>query len=109
MHTRTASQRTALAVVTTIFFMWGFITVLNDVLIPHLKSVFTLDYAQVMLVQFTFFGAYFVMSLPSGKVVSRIGYRLSIISGLGVTGVGALLFIPAAQVQSYALFLLRER
>jgi len=106
MHTRTASQRTALAVVTTIFFMWGFITVLNDVLIPHLKSVFTLDYAQVMLVQFTFFGAYFVMSLPSGKVVSRIGYRLSIISGLGVTGVGALLFIPAAQVQSYALFLL---
>src|SRR5690348_14840594 len=106
MHMRTASQRTALAVVTTIFFMWGFITVLNDVLIPHLKSVFTLDYAQVMLVQFTFFGAYFVMSLPSGKVVSRIGYRLSIIAGLGVTGVGALLFIPAAQVQSYALFLL---
>lgn len=100
-----ASQRTALAVVTTIFFMWGFITVLNDVLIPHLKSVFTLDYAQVMLVQFTFFGAYFVMSLPSGKVVSRIGYRLSIIAGLCVTGVGALLFIPAAQAQSYALFL----
>ncbi|HET6905596.1 MAG TPA: sugar MFS transporter [Rhodanobacteraceae bacterium] len=85
--------------------MWGFITVLNDVLIPHLKSVFTLDYAQVMLVQFTFFGAYFVMSLPSGKVVSRIGYRLSIIAGLCVTGVGALLFIPAAQAQSYALFL----
>src|SRR5690242_11454165 len=106
MSTRTASPRVALGVVTTIFFMWGFITVLNDVLIPHLKSVFTLDYAQVMLVQFTFFGAYFVMSLPSGKVVSRIGYRLSIISGLGVTGVGALLFIPAAQVQSYALFLL---
>jgi FHS family L-fucose permease-like MFS transporter len=86
--------------------MWGFITVLNDVLIPHLKSVFTLDYAQVMLVQFTFFGAYFVMSLPSGKVVSRIGYRLSIIGGLCVTGIGALLFIPAAQAQSYALFLL---
>ena len=100
-----ASHRTALTVVTTIFFMWGFITVLNDVLIPHLKSVFTLDYAQVMLVQFTFFGAYFVMSLPSGKVVSRIGYRLSIIAGLAVTGVGALLFIPAAQVQSYPLFL----
>ncbi|HXS73047.1 MAG TPA: sugar MFS transporter [Rhodanobacteraceae bacterium] len=105
MQTKAASPRTALAVVTTIFFMWGFITVLNDVLIPHLKSVFTLDYAQVMLVQFTFFGAYFVMSLPSGKVVSRIGYRLSIIAGLGVTGVGALLFIPAAQAQSYPLFL----
>ncbi|HET7557743.1 MAG TPA: sugar MFS transporter [Rhodanobacteraceae bacterium] len=106
MSTRTASPRVALGVVTTIFFMWGFITVLNDVLIPHLKSVFTLDYAQVMLVQFTFFGAYFVMSLPSGKVVSRIGYRLSIIAGLCVTGIGALLFIPAAQAQSYALFLL---
>ncbi|HET9836225.1 MAG TPA: sugar MFS transporter [Rhodanobacteraceae bacterium] len=106
MDTKTASPRVALGVVTTIFFMWGFITVLNDVLIPHLKSVFTLDYAQVMLVQFTFFGAYFVMSLPSGKVVSRIGYRLSIIAGLCVTGVGALLFIPAAQAQSYALFLL---
>jgi FHS family L-fucose permease-like MFS transporter len=106
MSTRTASPRVALGVVTTIFFMWGFITVLNDVLIPHLKSVFTLDYAQVMLVQFTFFGAYFVMSLPSGKVVSRIGYRLSIIAGLCVTGVGALLFIPAAEAQSYALFLL---
>ena len=106
MDTKTASPRVALGVVTTIFFMWGFITVLNDVLIPHLKSVFTLDYAQVMLVQSTFFGAYFVMSLPSGKVVSRIGYRLSIIAGLCVTGVGALLFIPAAQAQSYALFLL---
>jgi len=105
MSTRTASPRVALGVVTTIFFMWGFITVLNDVLIPHLKSVFTLDYAQVMLVQFTFFGAYFVMSLPSGKVVSRIGYRLAIIAGLCVTGIGALLFIPAAQAQSYALFL----
>ncbi|HEX7130387.1 MAG TPA: sugar MFS transporter [Rhodanobacteraceae bacterium] len=94
-----------MSVMSAIFFMWGFITVLNDVLIPHLKSVFTLDYAQVMLVQFTFFGAYFVMSLPSGKVVSRIGYRLSIIAGLCVTGIGALLFIPAAQAQSYALFL----
>src|SRR5690242_3402505 len=106
MSTRTASPRVALGVVTTIFFMWGFITVLNDVLIPHLKSVFTLDYAQVMLVQFTFFGAYFVMSLPSGKVVSRIGYRLAIIAGLCVTGIGALLFIPAARLQSYPLFLL---
>ncbi|MGH8427953.1 MAG: sugar MFS transporter [Gammaproteobacteria bacterium] len=94
-----------MAVVTAIFFMWGFITVLNDVLIPHLKSVFTLNYTEVMLVQFTFFGAYFIMSLPSGKVVSRIGYRLSIILGLFVTGVGALLFLPAAEWRSYPLFL----
>jgi FHS family L-fucose permease-like MFS transporter len=102
---RPASERTALAVVTTIFFMWGFITVLNDVLIPHLKSVFTLGYAQVMLVQFTFFGAYFVMSLPSGKVVSRFGYRMSIVAGLVVAGLGALLFLPAARLPSYPLFL----
>jgi FHS family L-fucose permease-like MFS transporter len=103
--TRASSERTALSVVTAIFFMWGFITVLNDVLIPHLKSVFTLGYAQVMLVQFTFFGAYFVMSLPSGKVVSRFGYRLSIIAGLIVAGIGALLFFPAARLPSYPLFL----
>lgn len=106
MNTRVAGNRTALTVVTTIFFMWGFITALNDVLIPHLKSVFTLNYTEVMLVQFTFFGAYFLMSLPSGKVVSRLGYRLSIVAGLAVTGIGALLFLPAALAQSYPLFLL---
>ena len=105
MPFRTASHRVALNVVTAIFFMWGFITALNDVLIPHLKSMFTLNYAEVMLVQFTFFGAYFVMSLPSGKVVSLIGYRLSIILGLVVTGIGALLFLPAAELRSYGLFL----
>jgi FHS family L-fucose permease-like MFS transporter len=103
---RATGNRMAMAVMTTIFFMWGFITALNDVLIPHLKSVFTLNYTEVMLVQFTFFGAYFIMSLPSGKVVSRLGYRLSIVAGLAVTGVGALLFLPAAMVQSYPLFLL---
>jgi len=106
MNNRVAGNRTALTVVTTIFFMWGFITALNDVLIPHLKSVFTLNYTEVMLVQFTFFGAYFLMSLPSGKVVSRLGYRLSIVAGLVVTGIGALLFLPAAMAQSYPLFLL---
>ncbi|MBU6416001.1 MAG: sugar MFS transporter [Xanthomonadaceae bacterium] len=106
MNIRVAGNRTALTVVTTIFFMWGFITALNDVLIPHLKSVFTLNYTEVMLVQFTFFGAYFLMSLPSGKVVSRLGYRLSIVAGLVVTGIGALLFLPASMAQSYPLFLL---
>ncbi len=105
MNARHASQSLALGVVTTIFFMWGFITVLNDVLIPHLKSVFTLNYAQAMLVQFIFFGAYFVMSLPAGRVVARFGYRDAVVIGLAVTGVGALLFIPAAQMVSYALFL----
>ena len=101
----TISNRVAMVVTTSIFFMWGFITVLNDVLIPHLKSMFALDYRQAMLVQFTFFGAYFLLSLPSGKVVSHFGYRASIIAGLIVTGIGALLFLPAAEFQSYALFL----
>jgi MFS transporter, FHS family, L-fucose permease len=105
MNERTASPRTALIVATTLFFMWGFITVLNDVLIPHLKSVFTLNYTQVMLVQFIFFGAYFVMSLPAGKVVAQVGYRGGIMIGLVVTGIGALLFIPAAQWVSYPVFL----
>jgi MFS transporter, FHS family, L-fucose permease len=106
MSTRPASPRTALTVMTAMFFMWGFITCLNDVLIPHLKAVFSLNYAQSMLVQFTFFGAYFVMSLPAGKLVARIGYRNSIITGLLVTGLGALLFYPAALLPSYPLFLL---
>ena len=105
MNERTASPRTALIVATTLFFMWGFITVLNDVLIPHLKSVFALNYTQAMLVQFIFFGAYFAMSLPAGKVVARYGYRGGILAGLVVTGMGALLFIPAAQWVTYPLFL----
>ena len=98
-------NRLAFGVVTAVFFMWGFITVLNDVLVPHLKSVFSLNYAQIMLIQFTFFGAYFLMSLPSGKVVSLVGYKNSIIIGLGVTGLGALLFYPAAAIPSYGVFL----
>jgi len=105
MPERTASPRVALAVATTLFFMWGFITVLNDVLIPHLKSVFTLNYAQAMLVQLIFFGAYFVMSLPAGRVIARFGYRGGILLGLAVTGVGALLFVPVARTMSYGMFL----
>lgn len=100
-----ASPRVALAVATTIFFMWGFITVLNDVLIPHLKSLFTLNYAEAMLVQFIFFGAYFVMSLPAGRVVARYGYRAGIVFGLVVAGVGAMMFVPAAHLFSYPVFL----
>ncbi len=105
MNERSASPRTALIVATTLFFMWGFITVLNDVLIPHLKSLFMLSYTQVMLVQFIFFGAYFVMSLPAGKIVARFGYRGGIVCGLVVAGFGALMFIPAAQWVSYPVFL----
>lgn len=99
------TDRRALAVVTAVFFMWGFLTSLNDVLVPHLKAVFSLDYAHAMLVQFTFFGAYFVMSLPAGEVVSHLGYRKSIVAGLAVAAAGALLFYPAAATASFALFL----
>lgn len=95
----------ALAVITTVFFMWGFVTCLNDILVPHLKGIFELNYTQTMLIQFTFFSAYFLMAMPAAKVISWLGYQKSIIFGLAVMGVGALMFIPAASVPSYALFL----
>jgi len=96
----------ALVVLTSLFFMWGLITSLNDVLIPHLKQIFTLSYVQAMLVQFAFFGAYFVMSFPSGYLVEKLGYRAGIIIGLSTAGVGCLAFYPAASLQAYPLFLL---
>lgn len=102
---RQLSNPVALAVVSLIFFAWGGLTSLNDVLIPHLKAVFAMDYAQTMLIQFTFFGAYFLMSLPAGAVVSRIGYKASIVAGLLVAAAGCVLFFPAAGMPSYPLFL----
>jgi FHS family L-fucose permease-like MFS transporter len=101
-----ATNRLALTVVSLVFFLWGFITCLNDILIPHLKSLFTLSYGQSALVQFTFFGAYFVFSLPAGRVVSRLGYQNGISLGLLVAAVGAGLFYPAAAASSFPLFLL---
>ncbi len=95
----------ALAVVTTIFFMWGFLTCLNDILIPHLKAVFELNYARAMLVQFTFFGAYFLMSLPAGRLVAHLGYKKGIVAGLVIAGIGALGFWPAAELRIYEAFL----
>lgn len=95
----------AMGVLTTIFFMWGFLTCLNDILIPHLKSIFQLNYAQVMLVQFTFFGAYFLMALPAGRLVAALGYKKGIVAGLGVAGLGALGFWPAAGLHLYPAFL----
>jgi MFS transporter, FHS family, L-fucose permease len=94
-----------LAVVTTLFFMWGFLTSLNDILVPHLKSIFELSYARVMLVQFAFFSAYFLFSVPWSKVVNRIGYQSAMVLGLLTMAVGAFLFLPAASAASYPLFL----
>jgi MFS transporter, FHS family, L-fucose permease len=107
---KAVSDRTSyggpLAVVTTLFFMWGFLTCLNDILVPHLKSIFDLNYSQVMLIQFAFFGAYFLFSIPSAKVIDWIGYQRSMVVGLLTMGVGAFLFVPAAAVPSYPLFLM---
>ena len=107
MVTTESSQgsKTALPMVITLFFLWGFITCLNDILIPHLKSLFTLNYAEVMLVQTFFFTGYFVFALPSGKVIDWIGYKWTMVAGLLVMAVGALCFIPAAMVPSFPLFL----
>jgi MFS transporter, FHS family, L-fucose permease len=94
-----------LATVTTLFFMWGFLTCLNDILVPHLKPIFDLNYTKVMLIQFAFFGAYFLFSIPSAKIIDWIGYQRSMVVGLLVMGLGAFLFVPAASVPSYPLFL----
>lgn len=102
---RHVSNRTAIAIVTFVFFMFGFLTVMNDILIPHLKSIFHMNYAMTTLVQFMFFLAYLVMSIPSGKVVSIYGYRKAIIFGLFLAGLGCFLFYPAASWFSYRLFL----
>ncbi len=94
-----------LATVTTLFFMWGFLTCLNDILIPHLKSIFGLNYRQGMMIQFFFFGAYAVFSIPSAKLIDWIGYQRSMVAGLLTMAGGAFLFVPAASVPSYPLFL----
>jgi FHS family L-fucose permease-like MFS transporter len=99
------TDKAALAMVTTLFFLWGFMTALNDVLIPHLKLIFGLNYAAVMKVQLYFFSAYFVFSLPSGRIIEWIGYKGSMVAGLLTMGLGAFLFIPAASVPSFPLFL----
>ena len=95
----------ALAVLASLFFMWALITNANDILIPHLKKACDLTDFQSSLVQFAFFGAYFVMSLPAGAILKKVGYKWGIIVGLGIMMVGALLFIPAAITRVYPLFL----
>jgi MFS transporter, FHS family, L-fucose permease len=100
-----ANYTVPLVVLTSLFFMWGFITCLNDILIPHLKQVFELNYTQAALIQFTFFFAYFVVSLPSGKIVEKVGYKRGIVIGLVTAGIGCLLFYPAASTRMYGVFL----
>jgi FHS family L-fucose permease-like MFS transporter len=101
----TPSYSRPLAIVTSLFFMWGFLTCLNDILVPHLKSIFDLSYARVMLIQFAFFSAYFLFSVPWSRFVNAIGYKTTMVIGLLTMAVGAFLFLPAASVVSYPLFL----
>jgi FHS family L-fucose permease-like MFS transporter len=88
-----------------LFFMIGFITCLNDILVPHMKSLFDLNYTQAALIQFSFFTAYFVIAFPSSWLISRLGYQRSIVVGLLVSALGALAFYPASIAQSYPMFL----
>ena len=99
------NYRFALVSLTSLFFMWGFITCLNDILIPHLKSVFSLSYTEAMLIQFCFFGAYFLVSLPAGNLVKKLGYQKGIVTGLSIASLGCALFYPAADFAVYGLFL----
>ena len=102
---RAGNNNLALSVVGALFFMLGFITCLNDILIPHLKAIFNLNYTQAMLVQFCFFTAYAVMSIPMSKLVEKMGYKAGIIGGFLIAALGCILFYPAAASASYPIFL----
>jgi len=101
----TPRYTSALASLTVLFFMMGFITCLNDILIPYLKAIFNLSFAQANLINLCFFGAYFVMGVPASKVVERLGYKGGMLLGFLVAAVGCFLFYPAAEQRAYGLFL----
>jgi FHS family L-fucose permease-like MFS transporter len=94
-----------MSVATALFFMVGFLTCLNDIIIPHLKSIFTLGYGEAMSVQLAFFGAYFVFSYPGGALVDKLGYKKTMVVGLVVMAIGAAGFIPAANLALFPVFL----
>jgi FHS family L-fucose permease-like MFS transporter len=99
------NYRQSLIFVTILFFLFGFLTCLNDILIPHLRELLTLTFTQAMLVQVCFFSAFFFMSIPSGQITNKKGYRFGIVMGLGTAAIGTLGFIPAAQLGSFPVFL----
>ena len=100
------SYRSSFILLTILFFLWGFITVLVDSLVPRIRELFTLSYAQAILVQFAFFGAYFVLSVPASYILSKIGYKRGIILGLLTMALGCLLFYPAASYREFGVFLI---
>jgi len=95
----------ALAMVTMLFFIWGFLTSLNDILMPHLQDIFNLNYFETGFIQFAFFGSYCVFAIPAGKVIELIGYKRTMVVGLAIMAIGAFLFVPAAAAPSYPFFL----
>ena len=99
------SRTGILAAMGALYFIFGFVTCLNDILVPHLKAVFELDYARAMLIQFSFFSAYFIMAPPSGWLVDRLGCQRGMAAGLAAMSCGCFLFLPAAGAHSYGLFL----
>lgn len=101
-----SSYRLPLILLTALFFMWGFVTALNDILIPYLKNMFEFSNTQAQIVNFAFFGAFFVFALPSSGLIYRIGHQKSIVLALMVIGLGALLFFPAAEYHSFSFFLI---
>lgn len=102
----TQSYGKALSVLASLFFMWGFITVINNTLLPHLRSVFELSYTQTTLIESVWFIAYAVASMPSAFLIERVGYKKAIIIGLGIMAVGALGMVPAARLPSYEITLI---
>ena len=106
MTQKQKNYRNAFIFLTSLFFLWGFITVLVDSLIPRIRDLFTLTYFQAGLVQFAFFGAYFVLSIPAGFMLSKIGYKKGIVLGLITMAVGCALFYPAASYRTFSIFLL---
>jgi len=98
-------QRAASGVLMALFFAIGFLTCLNDIIIPHFKALFELSYTQAMLVQFAFFTAYFVISPPAGFIIRKLGYKRGIIVGLLTAAAGCIGFFPAAEWRSYYVFL----
>jgi len=103
--TDTSGFKTALTSLMVLFFMMGFITCLNDILVPFLKKVFVLNYTEAALIQFCFFGAYFVMSVPSSFIVAKLGYKKGMVIGFVTAAAGCLLFLPAVSLHIYAVFL----
>jgi MFS transporter, FHS family, L-fucose permease len=101
----TASYKSAMSLLASLFFTWGFITVINNTLLPHLRSVFELNYTQTTLIESVWFIAYFVASIPSAKLIERIGYKKSLVAGLCIMAFGALMMIPAARLPSYVVTL----